>query len=570
MTLSSKKLTLPGLRLKSISGLHPSIYGLILVSVLFILVAVYHLLQQPYPNNWDDAWYTIHTFRWLKFIENRGDFLRGAFWGYIYALPSQYPTMVFITSLAGGLLGGTIFAMRLAHLVWFMVMLGVVYRIGKELAGGWIGLLCVAIVGTMDLVFFWGKAIMGEPSLFAAVALLLLLLILWGDKLTLWRGAIIGLVIGFGFLTKQHFPALAIGPLGIWGLWLAFKCFRDRTQLKSTLLALLAAFTTTISVASLWYLVKLSGIIAYYGDPNSLHRRDFLPSSLGPVVSWETIKGSVVILVGQLGWPAILLVSAGVLWACYQIIRLKTENLDEGNKWKALTLLLLLSSGAIGVIAVIMTRTWNTRFYAPVLIPWGILAGLAIGSWWNQKHLAVRVGILIVLLFQGVFWWSQSFDSFFPHILPFLPERSYMRPIDIEPLPEVLNVVEKYTPPAAETKIWTVGNNFRFNSPMLYALIMERGYNWESEPLYEWFDNDLTLILERLSQREWVVVYESVADRPDLFTSYDGDTMGIRHDHDILQWLNSHPSTFELISKLESATANNRIWVFKILQGKDQ
>jgi len=242
--------------LTRLTGLHPSVYGLFFAITLLLGAAVYHISQGPHPNHWDDAMYAISTFRWLDFIEDRG-LLRGIFWGSIYLLPESYPPMVFLTSLLGGLFEGTLVAMRFAHLAWFVVTLLAVYGIGKELAGGWAGVLSVIIVGTMPLVFFWTKMIMGEPSLFATVAVLLLLLIRLGDELTLRRGTAIGFFVGLGTLTKQHFPALVVGPLGLWVLWLGNKCLRDKKRRKSTVLALLMVFATTTITAGPWYMRNL-------------------------------------------------------------------------------------------------------------------------------------------------------------------------------------------------------------------------------------------------------------------------------------------------------------------------
>ena len=149
----------------------------------------WHVVRQPLPNQWDDSVYASATFDWLDFIENRGDLLRGVFWGAVYAIPHHLPPLVFITSLAGALLGGeTVQAMRLAHIVWFLVLLLSAYGVGKKLSGGWAGALSILLVGTAPLVFFWSKTVMGEPALFASVGLLLLALVWFGQKTGLWGG----------------------------------------------------------------------------------------------------------------------------------------------------------------------------------------------------------------------------------------------------------------------------------------------------------------------------------------------------------------------------------------------
>ena len=96
------------------------------------------------------------------------------------------------------MLDNTIFAMRAVHLTWFSVMLVAVHGIGRKLGGNAAGLVSVAVVGTIPHVFFWSKTIMGEPAMFAIVAVLLFLLMEWGNRLTLLRAMILGAIVGVG------------------------------------------------------------------------------------------------------------------------------------------------------------------------------------------------------------------------------------------------------------------------------------------------------------------------------------------------------------------------------------
>ena len=543
MTVSSK----PVYRL---AGLHPSVYALFFAIVLLLGAAVYRITLGPYPNHWDDAMYAVSTFRWLDFIEDRG-LLPGLFWGWFYRIPLAYPPMVFLTSLLGGLIGETIVAMRIVQLVWFAVMLLAVYGIGRQLAGRWAGVLAAIVVGTMPHIFFWSQMIMGEPSLFASVAIFLLLLIRWRDELTLRRGAAIGFVIGFGTLTKQHFLVLAIGPLCIWAIWVGRKFVHDSKQRKQTALSLLLVVVVATVTAGLWYARALPAMIKYATEP-------FVPLTLGPAISWSTIGEWFRILLEQLGWPAALLTLFGVVWACYRLVRMNSKQLHStGNVTGPLWL--LFSSGLIGLIAAAMTITTNTRFFAPVLVPWGILAGLALDSLWRQGRFISRALILIGLTLQVALWWNQVFAPVLPGSPIFLPRESLMRPANVEPLPEALQLLETQLEPSSEAKVWLVGGTDRFNPPMVAALVAERGHEWQAKELYHWDEQNLETILNRLNQGRWVLVHESIDG--------SGKWLVTRFDSDVLQWLKSHTDTFELVYKLEAPSANNRIWMFRNLYG---
>ncbi len=538
--------------------LYRNTIGLLILISLFLLVAISHIMQQPYPNNWDDAWYAINTYNWLDFIKER-DLFRGIFWGYIYMLQGKMPPMVFITSIVGGLINKTIIAMHFSQLIWFFALMLAVFGIGNELADGWAGFLSIIIVATMDLVFYWVKTIMGEPSLFALVAIFLFLLIRWGDKPTLWHGGVIGFVIGVGLLTKQHFPILIISPLVLWLLWLANRCVHNNTLFKLTIFSITAAFVTAVITAASWYTFNLNTVFSYFLET----QQGFAPHSLGNTVSWNTIYRFFETLFGQIGWPACLLIGIGYFWTCYQIFYSGSKRL--ANEWKAMGHLLLLSSSSILLLFVLYDRIINTRFLAPALILWGILAGLALRDFWMHSRSIVRAFIILILTFQVIFWWNQSFSPVLQNLPTLFPQKSFMRPIDIKPLPEALNVLATYIQPSKKDTIWVVGETSRFNPPMVFALITERAYKWQAQRVYSWQDPDnLKPILDRLVKGDWIIIYKSIGNRPDLFTNFDFDTLLIRFDKDILLWVKTHPNNYNLISKLEFPPANNRIWIFKI------
>ncbi|MCC7355149.1 MAG: glycosyltransferase family 39 protein [Anaerolineae bacterium] len=479
--------------------------------------------------------------------------MRGIFWGAIYLLPPQYPPMVILTSLVGGLLGGSLVAMRAIHLVWFALMLAAVYGIGKELGDGWLGVTSVLIVGTMPLVFFWAQMIMGESSLFAILAILLLLLLRWGDKLTPRRGVIIGFVIGLGTLTKQHFPLLAVGPLGLWALWLGKRYWQDKEQRRNLLYSLLLVAASAIFIASLWYGRNLQAMMSYASQPEDLH-----PHTLGPMVSWHTVSTYFRGVLEHLSWPSALLVILGISWACYRLLR--ADSRHTPNDWKAIAPALLLVSGAIGVIGVVVEKNVNTRYFSPVLVPWGILSGLALRSVQKQSRFVGPTIVLIILVLQVVSWWNLSFGPVLPDTLGVSPQDSFMRPVDIDPLPQAIRVLETHLEPSDEAKIWLVGGTDRFNPPMVTAMIMEHGYSWQAQELYQYDESDLEAVLDRLRQGEWIVVHET--------TQPAGSRILTKFDANVRQHLQANPNFFDLVSHLESARAQNQIWIYKVRRDK--
>jgi len=541
----------------AISRLHPSVPFVVLALTFFVGVAIYHILLQPYPNNWDDAWYAIHTYRWLSFIRDR-DILRGLFWGYIYMLPGNFPPMVLLTSITGGLINGTLVAMRLAHVAWFVLLLCGVYGIGRKLANGWIGLASVFIVGTLDLVFYWGKTILGEPSLYALIAVTLLMLIEWGDKLTLRRGAAIGLVVGSGFLTKQHYIAALALPFVLWSTWLVVNYYRQRQRGKDILLGLLSLFTIAVIVAGQWYLRHYRETLDYIMVTSRLHFHNLRDVSIGEFLVYYFSE----LVVEQLGWPAIILVSIGSLWAGYRLI--KGFSILTSS-WSAMGSALLLSSGITLTILTLVSKNVNTRFLTPALIPLGILSALMLGDWWKQRLVFGRILVIGILIAQFVYWWSQSFSTGLYSLLPVLPQKSFMRPVNIEPLPEAIEFLKSQISENDQERILVVGGSNRFNPPLVLVLAVEAGLNWEIDSLYGLGKAGAASGLERLKEFQWALVYEPVAERQDLFMYFDFDALIYQVDQELSSWLATHPENFELVQKLESKIANNRILIYRIL-----
>jgi 4-amino-4-deoxy-L-arabinose transferase-like glycosyltransferase len=538
-----------------------TVYIFLSILAFFTLAAVYHIILQPYPNNWDDAWYAIHTFRWIDFIQQSPDILRGIFWGFVYVLPPHMPPLVFITNLLSGVAGKSLIAMRYAQLIWFVILLASVYGIGSRVRGRRAGIFALILVSSTTLVFYWSKTIMGEPALFAIFAFFLFLLVSWGDRLTYLRSAILGAVFGLGLLTKQHFIILTIGPLGLWVLWYLFLNKKSVVPWKQKFIHLVFFLLPALLVASPWYILNFRAFLAHITGSEG-----FAPHSLAQYGFWGSILVYMRNFVDQVGVPGVVLFLAGNLFALYQLwVSIKGKKLFE---WDSQVLLILFIPGAFLLAIVLLQRNINTRFITPALISWGILAGFAVARFLRVSNKA-WLGWAILVIFHLLFWWNQSFSPIATSAFPLFPQKSFMRPIDITPLPQAIDQLAAAIPAGSNPRIYVVGETSRFNPDLVFALIKERDIQSEPQRLYSFEDpNDLELILSRLPSAEYIILYESIADRRDLFTNFYFDSLLTRFDRDILAWVKSHPEEFHQISKLESIEDNNRIWIYQIISEK--
>jgi hypothetical protein len=353
---------------------------------------------------------------------------------------------------------------------------------------------------------------------------------------------------------------LAAGPLLVWLGWHVGQFLRQPNLRRKVVASLTLAGGAALLVSSPWWALKLRAILAYYLDPASPHRNFWL-DKLGPAVTLDTVTRYFGLVIEQLGWPAVIFVVVGVCWGVARAIRLPFSRSSHMGLW------LLLTAGLGGLISVIALNHIATRFITPVLVPWGVLAGLAASKLLLAPRLIVRALVMLGLAAHVIVWWHQCISGIVPIQWGLLPANSSMRPIDIEPLPAVLQETAGFVASAQPETVWTVGNNWRFNSLLANAIITERGYRWQTKPLYEWFETaDLSVILRRLTEKEWIMVYESVADRPDLFTSLVAADPTQRFDKDLLQWLIGNPDQAVLVAQYESVAANNRYYLFRIGQ----
>lgn len=532
----------------------PSVWP-VLLAVLFaaaiLAAAGWHVLRQPLPNQWDDSVYANATYDWLDFIENRGDLLRGMFWGAVYAIPHHIPPLVFITSLLGALIGSkTLLAMRLAHIAWFLLLLFSAYGVGKKLSGGWAGALGILLVGTAPLVFFWSKTVMGEPALFASVGLLLLALILFGQKTSFWGGIFIGAATGLGLLSKQQFPVSAVGPLALWGLWLALRWAREKGKRKAILLPFLAAVVTALIVAGPFYLLSYEDMLEYATQPaftlHTMESESFFQAAI-------TYAG---VLLSQTGWPGAVIFIGGLVWGLAVVLRAPRSLFSD---WTRYAIAMLVVCALVNLAVGFGMRNINTRFITPAFIPLGMLAALALVDFIKQGARARWIATTALLALHLLFWASLSFGPDLPRWLTWVQSDADLRPTNMQMTLNTVDTIEESTEGWFRQRWWVVGNYHSFNQPTFQNLVRERGYVWDVQELYHWTETEVSVdeLLSRVGSGDWVTIY-----RQERVFDIEGEALVSRLDDDILTRLQEHPA-FELVKSFQSEQEKDEVYIFR-------
>lgn len=524
--------------------------ALIFVIVGIMSAAWIHIKLQPLPNQWDDSIYASATYDWLNFIHQRGDLLRGMFWGAVYALPHHLPPLVFVTSLFGALVGGeSLLAMRTAHLIWLLILLISGYCIGSRLSNRWGGVLSALLIGSNSLVFFWSKTIMGEPSLFATVGLLLLAIVFCGGKPGLLRGILIGSAMGMGLLTKQHFFVSAIGPLGLWVLWMGVLYKREHTQRSRIVLAMGGAIIAIAVIATPWYAISYKEMIAYASQPAfSLHTLNQMPYLQAAVV----YAG---ILLQNTGWPALMVSIAGLAWGVWVVINSWRKLFVD---WKGYSIAILLSCALANLAVGFGMRNINTRFITPGFIPLGILAGMALVYFLQPRQTWRWIAGGILLSLNIIFWGALSFGFDLPRAITFSSLDGDLSPTDMSLTLKIFQTVESAELNGSPT-LWIVGNYHNFNQPTFVNLVEERRYSWNVTELYHWTETDVLTqdLISRIGPGDWVAVY-----RQTRVFDIQGEELVSRLDGDILSALQENPN-FDLMITQTGQYSDGQVFLFK-------
>jgi hypothetical protein len=306
-----------------------------------------------------------------------------------------------------------------------------------------------------------------------------------------------------------------------------------------------------VVVAGPWYLMSWQDVRRYALQPA------FPLHTLGPSVSWYTVTTFLGIVFRQIGWPTALWLLGGIAWACAQLIRLRKQLRKD---WKATGLALLVVSGLGGLIAAILLRNLNTRFFVPALISWAVLAGLALTHLWQGSGILKRSIVIVGIVLHLVFWWSQSFGPDLAPALAIWPQDPDLRPANIALMQDTLRVAESHLAPDSQGAFWVVGDYHSFNQPTLANLATERDYKWQIRELYPWNDTETRVpaLIDRIQRGELIAVY-----RQEREFKAEGEQLVSRFDDDIQHWLQSDPGSFDLVFHRNSAPSKDELWIYQ-------
>jgi hypothetical protein len=484
---------------------------LALVVLLSAVPAFLAVAWTPLPVHWDDGMYSVRTMDWAEIVYQRG-VVRGVGRGLIYDLPGQYLPAVFITSLPAAITCGTARAMMFCQVFWLIVSQASIYGIVRRLCShGW-ALIAIFWATTITAYVYWSGQVLGEPSLFGTLSLLLFLLVAWAECFEWKKSIFVGVVLGIGVLTKQHFAVLGAAPVLLFLIWRWFRFRGPGASFKDQLTQFMLLVLTPLLVAGPWYYFHYREVLAYVFQPA------FLPHAIGESGRLEKLLAYGRVVCSDTGIPFIATCVTGIVWG---IANQFVSCSSSADRWKRFAPLLFVSSGAIGFYAAGSLGNSNPRFAAPAELILGILACVSLANLWPILPRWGRVMALIPFVLHCIIGPAQLVGASLPQFITGVKLSGIYSPKD---LTETVRVVEtlrgRYEP---SSNVWIVGSADELNSPLVDVMLREKGIKASIASLYGWDESEITLddIIARIKGGDFLLCDRKAPTSSVLMTKWD-------------------------------------------------
>ncbi len=500
---------------------------LLSATVLTYAVIVWTVMQTPYPVHWDDGMYCLRAMDWATIVKDRG-ILRGVGRGLIYDLPGQYLPAVFITSLPGAMISGTARSMMLCQTAWFIVSQLSIYGIVRKLSSHWPAILAMFWSATITTYVLWSGQVLGEASLFGTLCLLLFLLTSWGETFDWKKALVVGLVLGIGVLTKQHFFVFGSPPVCMFVLWRFFSNRNGGTAFASHAFHLFLLIITPILVAGPWYYIHYKAVLAYAFQPT------FLPHYIGESTLLQKLMAYGMVICHDTGVPFVVACVIGMAWSIgIQFFRTNAE----GGRWQRFCPVLLLASGVTGFVAASSLGTPNPRFASPAELILGILAIVSFVKLWPQIGKVARSFLVLPFALQCVIGPAQLFGISLPLLLTGVELSGIYAPKDLAGTLQVVTALRDRMLPSSN--VWIVGSADEMNSPLVEVMLREMGSRASVWALYGWDESEITLheITTRIKGGDFLLCDRKAPTSSILMTKWDRElieTFQKGHEYDAI------------------------------------
>ena len=204
------------------------------------------------PPSWDDSYYLTKSLDLYDTLMERG---AGAYAArFLSVMRTKPPLIAVLPTPVYRVLGRRYRAAYAVNLLFLALMFAAVYRIARTFAGPRAGLIAVAALATIPIVYSLSHWFLVECGLTALVCAAIAVIAGWDESSGAARAAALGVLFGLGLLMKASFPVYVAAPIA--------GCIVRWRKSALTRKPILAFAVPVLLIAGPWYLVNCLPMLA--------------------------------------------------------------------------------------------------------------------------------------------------------------------------------------------------------------------------------------------------------------------------------------------------------------------
>jgi len=465
--------------------------GFVAIFLFFAGTTLWWLHLDRMPPAWDDSWYLANSLTLYDALVTRGVL---GFIGQFYSVLGFKAPLIAALPAPFYLLGGRNW--HLAYLVNIGAMLLLfwsVYSIGRRVANrSSTGLLAVAVVGTMPLLYGLAGWYLVEYTLTALVAAALWLLLLSRNLEDRGRTFALGIVCGAGLLLKVSFPVFVAVPIAI-------ALYRSTRRVA----ALVFLAVPCVAIALPWYTLHWRATLdnaldAAYGATSTQAQ------GTGAVFSFQAVAGYFK-LVAQDG-VSLYFVALGAVLSLALLLRRDAEAFPRVAR--------ICGPWIAPLVLFVFAGNKDIRYAAPLYPAFGLAMALAFdGLFARRQWIAwlLMIGPIVAMLATNFAWPYAGADHRYArrHNSSAWPQEGIAKLIaEADPLPK-------------NARLLVGSDRERFNANNFELAIRELGLPLTVESTA--YDRDINVLLRAVDSATYFVYKDGGEPESPFFNVHYGE-----------------------------------------------
>ena len=359
------------------------IVAAVLVVAILAAVNAYYFHRLRTPTFWDDSSYLSGSLVLFDALKDHG--VIGFVRTFAHLFGNKAPLICALPVPLYAVFG-TDFDPRFLFGVGFLILMSIyVFRIAESLWSPREGLLAVAILQTMPLMYGLSRQFLVDYGLATLVAMWIFYFHLRPTS-GVWPIARLGLLLGLGLLMKFTFPLYIAAPAAVQAILTIRKC-RDWRDTATTLARFGAVFIVGGLTAAVWYVPNWQTVIAFarsassgelsvnYGNPEVFSGRVIADYFF--LLSYAALST----------WYAFLLVLAPLLWL---LLPKPPGYRRSSHSW-------LLAAWVLPLVITTFSINKDTRYLAPLVPIAALWLSRTAAVYFPSRRLAAASTLLLAV-----------------------------------------------------------------------------------------------------------------------------------------------------------------------------